>query len=271
MAKTLDVMERSMRLHFFDCGTLQCDKSLITMGRDMGKMIDIPVPFFVILHPKGTLLYDTGMAKEVAEDPKRHWGKVADIYKPHMQPQQYCTNQLLSHLGIKPESVQFIVLSHLHSDHAGGLRDFPNARILVQRSEMQWAYTADFYQKPAYIRADFDHAFKYLPLEGWRDSPYDVFGDGSVQVWFMPGHTPGHQALSVRLAHSGTFLLTGDACYTNEILMKDILPGVVWNSEEAVNAIRKIRWLRDVHQMQIVPGHDPVAWEGYRKAPAYYD
>lgn len=260
-----------MRLYFFSGGSLRCDKSLVTMGRGMGQTIEMPVPFFLIQHPKGNLLYDTGMAKEIAVDSAKHWGRVANkAYKPMMDRGQYCTNQL-EQIGVKAEDVRYVVMSHLHSDHAGGVMDFPNAKIFVQRDEMAWAHTCDFFQKLAYIKADFDRPLEYVLLEGWRENPYDVFGDGSVKIWFTPGHTPGHQALSITLPQSGTFLFTGDSCYTNEIVNKDILPGVVWNSAEAVNSIRKIRNLRDDYGMIVIPGHDLEAWSTYKKAPEYYE
>ena len=205
-----------MKLYFFDSGILRTDKSLITMGRDIGTVFDIPVPFFLIQHPKGNLLYDTGTAKELAVDARKHWGAAVDAYEPIMTKEQYCVEQLAA-IGVKPEDIKYIVMSHLHLDHAGGVKDFPNAKILVQRTEMQWAYTCDFYQKGAYIKADFDLPLNYHLLEGWREDRYDVFGDGTVIIWFTPGHTPGHQTLLLKLPNSGSFMLTGDACYTSEI------------------------------------------------------
>jgi len=260
-----------MRLYFFESGRLRCDKSSVTQGRDIGKMIEIPIPFYLIQHPRGNLLYDTGLPLELTVDPKKHWGAAANAYQPIMKPEQYCTRQL-EQMGIIPEDIKYIIMSHLHNDHTGAMKDFPNAKILVQRAELQWAYTCDFYQKLAYVRADFDHPkMKYHLLEGWREDPFDVFGDGLIKTWFTPGHTPGLQALSVALPNSGTFLLTSDAAYTNEILTRNILPGVGWNSEETVSSIRKIRHMRDAYCMKVVPGHDPDAWENYKKAPEYYD
>lgn len=259
-----------MKLYFFECGVLRCDKSLITMGRDVGKKIDIPVPFFLIQHPKGTLLFDTGNAKAVAVDARKHWGVAVDAYEPIMSREQYCVDQLAT-IGIKPEEIKYIVLSHLHLDHAGGLADFPNAKILVQRTEMEWAYTCDFYQKAAYIRADFDLPLNYYLLEGWRDDPYDIFGDGTVCIWYTPGHSPGHQALLIRMPKSGPILLTGDCCYTEEILNEDVLPGLVWNCAETVKSIKRIRYARDVLGATIVTGHDPEGWKRFIKAPGFYE
>jgi len=260
----------AMRLYFFETGVLRCDKSLITMGRGLGTKFEVPVPFFLIQHPKGNLLYDTGNAKELAVDARKHWGAVVDAYEPIMSRDQYCVENLLK-IGVKAEDINYIVMSHLHLDHAGGVKDFPNAQIFVQRSEMEWAYTCDFYQKGAYIKADFDYPLNYHFIEGWRENPYDLFGDGSVTIWFTPGHTPGHQTMLVDLPKSGKFLLTGDACYTTEILNEDVLPGLVWNCQETVKSIKKIRHIREALGATIVTGHDPDSWKAFKKAPEYYE
>ncbi|WP_199911718.1 MBL fold metallo-hydrolase [Dongshaea marina] len=69
----------------------------------------------------------------------------------------------------------------------------------------------------------------WLLLDGESDDGYDLFGDGALKIWFTPGHTPGHQSLQVNLEESGAYLLTGDSCYTEEILHQDLLPGLVWS------------------------------------------
>jgi len=260
----------AMRLYLFECGRLRCDKSLLTMNRGWGTEMNIPVPFFLIQHPKGNLLFDTGNAAQVAVDPRGHWGSAVDTYQPVMSADQYCVEQLAT-IGIKPEDIEYIVLSHLHLDHAGGVKDFPQAKILVQRSEMSCAYTCDFYQKASYIRPDFDHPLNYRFLNAWRDDKYDVFGDGRVIIWFTPGHTPGHQSLLLNLETAGTVLLTADACYNEELLDGGLLPGLMWSCEETVRSIERIRYARDVLNAQVITGHDPESWRSLVKAPRYYE
>ena len=164
-----------------------------------------------------------------------------------------------------------MILSHLHLDHTGGIGEFPNATYLVQRRELEWAYVPDFYQKAAYIRADFDRDVRWQFLDGPADDGFDLFGDGSLTVWFTPGHSPGHQSLVVNLPNTGPVVLTGDACYTNEILNEDVIPGLVWSPPDCVRTIRRFRHARDVLGMTIVVGHDPDAWAAMKHAPAYYD
>lgn len=258
-----------MKLYFFECGILKSQKHYFTMGRGLGEPFDVPVPFFLIEHPRGYVLYDTGNALEVARDKHKHWGGVIAAYDPVMTEDQWVVNQIKT-VGVKPEQIEWVILSHLHLDHAGGVGLFPNARYVVQRDELHFAYVPDFYMKAAYIRADFDKEVHWFILNGWDDNRFDLFGDGKLIIYFTPGHTPGHQSLLVNLESDGPMFLTGDSCYTLENLNEDVLPGLVWNPSLAVRSIQTMRYLRDVHGVKIVTGHDPEGWKEFKKAPEYY-
>lgn len=264
-----------MKLYCFQSGHLIMDKSSLTVGRGMGTMLTVPIPFFLIQHPKGNLLYDTGLPKELATEPNKCWGDLrVSVLSPSLKEDEYCVNSLAK-LGLKPEDIKFIVQSHLHLDHTGGMADFPNATVLVQRSEIEYAYTAaycsDLFISHSYVRSDFDKPqIKYRFIEGWRQNPFDVFGDGSVQVLFTPGHTPGQQSLLLNLPKSGRLLLTGDASYCTENIEEDVLPGLVWSPEETRKSYEVIRHLRDTGATVLI-GHDPVLWPTFKHAPEFYE
>jgi glyoxylase-like metal-dependent hydrolase (beta-lactamase superfamily II) len=258
-----------MKMYAFSCGTLTCDKSLITFGRDIGKKFTVPVPYYLIQHPKGNVLFDLGNSIEVARDAKKHWGVIADFYVPEMKEDDYVVNNLKK-IGIKPEDIKYIVMSHLHLDHAGGVGEFPNAKYIVQKEDLRWAYTCDFYQKLAYIRADFDKPVQWLILDGHNDDRLDLFGDGKLIIWFTPGHTPGGQSLVVKL-NEGTVVLTGDAVYTMEILNENVLPGLGWDQEVVVKTIQRMRMAEELCGYKIFTGHDPDVWATLKKAPKYYE
>ena len=102
---------------------------------------------------------------------------------------KFVTHQL-QRVGIEPETIDYMVLSPLHLDHAGGVGYFPRAQYVVQRPELHWAHVPDFYRKAAYLRADFDREVDWLILKGRGYDDYDLFGDGSIRIWFTPGHIP---------------------------------------------------------------------------------
>lgn len=261
-----------IKLYMFQCGILKSQKQFFTMGRGVGEPFDVPVPFFLIDHPKGKVLFDTGNALGVARDKVQHWGAgVLEAYDPIMTEDDYVVNQL-ARIGVAAEEITHVIFSHLHLDHAGGTGAFPNAIYYTQRAEMHYAYVPDFYQASAYIRADFDKpALDWYLLEGERDDFHDVFGDGTLKIIFTPGHTPGHQSLLLKLENWGTTLLTGDSIYTQEILEEDVLPGLVYSPPDAVKSIKKMRNLRRMQGVRIITGHDPVAWPTFKLAPEYYD
>jgi N-acyl homoserine lactone hydrolase len=259
-----------MKLYFFEAGILRSQKQYFTHGRDIGKPFDVPVPFMLIDHPKGKVLFDTGNAFDIIHNKEEHWGEALAISEPVMREDQWCV-KAIQKVGVQPEDVKYVILSHLHLDHAGCVGHFSNAKYVVQRDEMHFAYTPDYYMKAIYIRKDFDKDVKWLILEGWRDDRLDLFNDGSLIIYFTPGHTPGHQSILVNLPNSGPMFLAADACYTMENLDGEVLPGLMWNAGETVRSVQRMKNLRELCGATIVTGHDPDAWKQFQQAPAYYD
>jgi len=259
-----------MKLYFFEAGVLKSQKQYFTLGLDIGKSFDVPVPFLLIDHPKGKVLFDTGNAFEVIHEKKKHWGGMLAAYDPVMTEEQWCVNAIKK-VGVQPEEIKYVLLSHLHLDHAGGVGHFPNAKYIVQREELHFAYTPDYYMKGAYIRKDFDKDVDWLILEGWRDDKLDLFQDGSIIIYFTPGHTPGHQSILVNLPNSGPMFFAADACYTTQNIESNVLPGLMWNAGETVRSVQRMKNLRDLIGATIVTGHDPDGWKQFKQAPEYYD
>ncbi|MFZ7102536.1 MAG: N-acyl homoserine lactonase family protein [Peptococcaceae bacterium] len=258
-----------MKLYGFESGVLKSQKQYFTAGRGVGQPFNVPVPFFLIEHPGGYVLFDTGNALEVTQDKHKHWGDAVAAYDPVMTEEQWVVNAIKK-IGVGPEDIKYVILSHLHLDHAGGVGHFPNAKYIVQREELHFAYVPDYYMKSAYIRADFDKDVNWFILEGWQDHKFDVFGDGKLIIYFTPGHTPGHQSLLINLEKTGPVFLSADSCYTTENLNEDCLSGLVTLPRQAVQSVRTMRNLRD-QGVKIITGHDPEAWKEFKQAPAFYE
>lgn len=92
---------------------------------------------------------------------------------------------------------------------------------------------------------DFDKDVDWLILNGWADDKFDLFGDGTIKIYFTPGHTPGHQSILVNLPDSGPMFFAVDACYTTENF-EGVLPGLMWNAAESVRSVERMRFLQDV-------------------------
>ncbi len=125
-----------------ECGSLKIQVQYIKMNQGLGDPYEIPVPFFLIQHPRGNVLYDGGNALEVARDARGHWGAVVGAYEPVMGEDDFVVNQL-ERMDVDPASVRYVIQSHLYLDHSGAIGHFPNAEYAVQRRELQYAYTPD--------------------------------------------------------------------------------------------------------------------------------
>jgi len=263
-------MVQDLRLYFFECGTLKTYTQFINMNEGMGEWYEVPVPFFLITHPRGNVLFDGGNALETAQDAVGHWGEaVVEIYAPHMTEGEFIVNQLQA-MDIDPASVRYVVQSHLHLDHSGAIGHFPNAEYVVQRRELEYAYAPHWFQAPAYIRADFDQDVNWLFLYGEQDDNYDLFGDGTIRTLFTPGHSPGHTSLIVNLEETGPMMLTADACYTMDHYKNEALPGLLHSAADCADSVQKIQRAVNALEATVVTGHDPEGWPNFKKAPEYY-
>jgi glyoxylase-like metal-dependent hydrolase (beta-lactamase superfamily II) len=260
-----------IELHMFQTGTLRTKTKYIKMNQGEGDF-EIPVPWFLIKHPQGNIVIDGGNAVEAAIDKRGHWGAVVDAYDPIMQVSENCVDQLKM-VDIAPQDIRFVVQSHLHLDHTGAIGRFPRATHIVQRAEYDYAYKPHWFSAGAYIRADFDRpGLNWKFLGGQYTDNYDLFGDGTVRMIFTPGHSPGHQSFLVALPKTGPVLLTIDAAYTVDHWENKALPGLVVSSADAADSVAKLRRIAADTGAMVVTGHDPVTWEGFRKAPHdFYD
>lgn len=263
-------MAEDFRLYFFSCGSLRTQVQYIKMNQGLGDPYEVPVPFFLITHPRGNVLFDGGNALEVARDPRSHWGAVVDAYEPVMTENDFVVNQLKA-IDIDPASVRYVMQSHLHLDHSGAIGHFPNADYIVQRRELEYAFTPDWFQKPAYIRPDFDQDVRWIFLDGEHDDGYDIHGDGTMRALFTPGHAPGHTSLLVDLPSTGAMMLTADACYTRDHFEDKALPGLVHSAADVAESVRRIKRTVDRLEATVVTGHDPDDWPQFKKAPDFYE
>jgi N-acyl homoserine lactone hydrolase len=260
-----------IRLYMFECGTLKTKLQNIKLNKGLNEPYEVPVPWFLIQHPKGNVVIDGGNAVECATDAHKHWGAVADAFRPTMTVEQGCLNQL-KRINVDPASVNYVLFSHLHLDHTGAAGRFPSAVCLVQRKEYEYAFAPDWFARSGYIRSDFDRPeLNWHFLEGAATDYYDLFGDGTIKIISTPGHSPGHQSFLLQLPNIGPVLLTVDAAYTLDHWNEKALPGFSVSALDTVRSVRKLHQVARQTGAMVVTGHDPDAWLQFRKAPEYYD
>jgi len=257
-------MPMSLRLYALTCGWLTLPEAALIEGGDPAP-IRIPVPAYLVVHPKGTALFDSGLAAICGAPPS----PARDAYLGNLAGQVAverasgdAIESRLAGLDVDATRVDWLINSHLHLDHAGGNERVSGARLLVQRREWEAAHEPDLIEAMTYKPADYDHGHDLVLIDG----EHDVFGDGSVRCIPTYGHTPGHQSLRVRLA-GGEVVLAGDACYLREMLASLRLPpGAAWNREAMRAALLALRAL-EARGARIFYGHDPAFWKTLPMAP----
>src|SRR6266536_2512835 len=275
-SQALAASPEGMKLYVFTSGELTIDKSALQTGAAPGK-IKIPVAFFLIKHPKGNVLFDTGNNDKIIQD-VTYWGPLAAM-DPGRTPDVAIDAQL-GKIGVKPSDINYVILGHMHLDHAGNVGKFPGSTVVVQRDEIENA----FWPRPGtagpYIAADFSMlrgdigapmANKQPVIE--LNGDLDLFGDGSIYIHRAVSHTPGSQIALVRLPKTGLVVLTSDVCYLKENLMKDILPsvGLTYDPTGMLDAYAYIKRALDIEKGDVIFAHDAEVFKAHKHSPEYYE
>jgi len=226
--------------------------------------LKVPIPAYLIRHPKGDVLFDTGMHLSMQTDARARLGRISARSTIHYVPGDEISAQL-EKVDVAPEDIDIVINSHLHYDHAGGNAQIPNARVIVQAKEWEAANDPDLVARNNFIPGDYDLGHDVQTVDG----EHDVFGDGSVVCVPTHGHTPGHQSLKLR-GSSCEHLLCGDACYLRRNLDEMRAPTIACDRTELLASLARIRDLR-ARGVNILYGHDPEFWKGVPQAPARLD
>ena len=247
-----------MKLYAMTCGWLIGPMGNFLAGAE--GQIRVPVPSFLIDHPNGPVLFDTGMHPQTQTDAPGRLGGITRIFTVEFAAGEEVSARLAA-LDIDAARVRYLITSHLHFDHTGGNALIPNARLIVQRREWEAGHDADQIKKQFYNPRDYQLGHDVLTVDG----EHDVFGDGRVVCFPTYGHTPGHQSLRLRL-DDRTVVLTGDACYLRRTLDEMHLPAVVDDPDAMRRSLERLRALRDAGAM-LIYGHDPGEWPHVAQAP----
>lgn len=244
-----------LHMYVFDVGDLTVfDISNWNPGVDEGKSAKFACSAYLIRHPKGDLMWDTGLNDGIADQPD-------GVANPRLLSQLHRTlKSQMDEINISPDEIEYLAVSHLHNDHIGNANLFRNATLIVQDEEyagmFEVAQVSPFLDSLKHNRA--------IRLKG----DHDVFGDGSVIIKRAPGHTEGHQVLYVNLPEVGPIVLSGDLYHFEKNRRLKGVPRFNFSKELTLKSMEEIEafikeknatlWIQhDIDQSKKIP-HAPT-------------
>ena len=263
-----------MNIHMIQTGTVSIKQAqverkpsgnpLLNLLLDQQWTKPLPIYAFVIEHPEGLIVVDTGETARVAERDYFPWWQPYFRFgvREWVQPEEEIGPQMRE-LGFSPDDVRWVLLTHLHTDHAGGLHHFPHAEHFVSRQEY-----ADAQGMKGMISGYLPHRWPtwfeptlidLLPQPlGPFPASYAVTQAGDVHFVPTPGHTPGQLSVLVKTPDV-SYLLAGDASYTQDLMLQHKVDGVSADPEVARQTLEHIHdYCRSIPTVYL-PSHDPDA------------
>ncbi len=279
-------MELSMneiRIHIFHTGYVRVSPYLPFGGEDCNiikaagvfipkrKWLTLPVSCYLIEHPKGLVLFDTGWDRSMS--PNGTFDKKAQIkslgnrllYKTNQGwvEKGKCIDEQLADIGIKPSDLDYVILSHLDCDHANGLSLVKEAKhIIVSNDELKFASKKNSMTKIRYQKKWWKDihltGFDFNGLEGPFEKSYDLFGDCSILLINIQGHCDGLCAMKITNKEDGNYvLLYSDGGYATKSWKDMILPGII---DDKKKGLKSLEWIKeqslDPHCIESIANHD---------------
>ena len=251
-----------VRLYALDCGfaTAPDFGFMSDTGEYDGKPGKAIVPCFVVRHPKGTLLWDTGLGDKLAESQ----GGVDDG-PIHMEVRVTLASQLEA-LGLAHADVTYVAFSHFHFDHTGNANLFTGSTWILNKAELAWGLApGSVAVNPATWSAYKGAKTKMI------DGDLDVFEDGSVRILKAPGHTPGHQVLLLKLKKTGPVMLSGDLYHLRQNRHFRRVPTFNVDRADTLASMDRIEKIVKNTHARFVVQHDERDFRALPKFPAYLD
>jgi glyoxylase-like metal-dependent hydrolase (beta-lactamase superfamily II) len=258
-----------MRVYAFNSADMTVPRAFLQAGGSGAQWV--PAAFYLIQHPKGFVLFDTGVNDREIGRPGSVWSRDAIAYFGLQRSPSQSIEAQLAKAGVKPDDIRYVVISHMHLDHAGNIAKFPKATFVIQNDELKQAWWPDEGFESGYLLEDFQDTRRFNVMRLGGD--LDLFGDGALKVMRLPGHTPGSQILVARLPKTGTAVFTGDAVYLEENLDRNLTPGPAgtWFGPSLLRGYQLIRHFRDVDKATLFYAHDGAQFRKYRQPPAFYE
>jgi N-acyl homoserine lactone hydrolase len=263
---------RTVRLYVFDCGVLHnADMGRFNLKKEDVITTDMSMACFLIAHPKGNLIWDTGA---IPDDSWTPTGSMVTqrVTLPDGQKREADVDKSLrtqlAEIGYSPSDINYLALSHYHYDHTGNANEFAGATWLVRQVERDAMFGGKY---SGSLQPSTFSALQKSKTIILKDDEYDVFGDGSVIVKSAPGHTQGHQVLYVKLAKTGGVVLSGDLYHYPAEKTLDRVPTFEFSQEQTRASRVAVDAFLKKTGAQLWIQHDFVGNAKLKKSPQFYE
>ncbi len=265
------------KLHVLDCGSMSCDLTwlLLKPGRTIKSRADKDTPTewypctthcVIVETSEGRLLWDTSCPR----DWETRWEPTGlQEFFPYdrVTEEQYLDSRL-QQLGLEPGDIDYLVLSHLHFDHAGNAKMFADSgtKLICNDKEKEFAFGFDGLFTGAHLKTDYE-GLEFETVSG------DTEILPGVTLIEAPGHTPGTMAMQVELPNTGTMIFTSDAIYMGDSYGPPVAAAAIVNDlNDFYRSVEKIRGIAEKTDATVVFGHDAEQLWSMRRSPdGYYD
>jgi len=258
---------KSARLYVFDCGllTMSAPATFGFTKEEVGEKQPFAVPCYLVVHPKGTLMWDVGVIPDAQVN-----GTTQGI-----STVTRTLKSQLAEIGYTAADIKYLALSHLHSDHTANANDFAGSTWLVHQNERDAMFAPP---PPAGGRGRGGPQLtaSYNKLKDSKtiiltEKDYDVFGDGTVVIMYAPGHTPGHQILFLRLKQSGPILIAGDLYHLPQEITMHRFPTFEFDKEQSAASREKVDAFLKKSGARLWIEHDLPTFTTLKKSPDFYE
>lgn len=266
------VPPRSVRLYVFDCGVLHnSDMGRFNLKPEDVTTTDMSMACFLIAHPKGNMIWDTGAI------PDDSWTPAGKMTTQHVTLQDGGTRDAdvdktlrgqLAEIGYSPADINYLALSHYHYDHTANANEFASATWLVRQVERDAMFGGKY---SGSLQPSTFSALKNSKTIIIKTDEYDVFGDGKVIIKSAPGHTQGHQVLYVKLAKTGGVVLSGDLYHYPAEMTLHRVPTFEFSQDQTRTSRVAVDAFLKKTGAQLWIQHDFMGNAKLKKSPQYYE
>ncbi len=254
---------KSLRLYIFDCGVIHTTNTdAYSLKKEEVGSTEMAIPCILVVHPKGTLMWDNGDIPDSAFKPGGGQATAGVVTQARpLLPQ-------LAEVGYTPADITYLAMSHYHGDHVANANSFAGSTWLVRKVERDRMFSADPIPRSDPANYGLLKNSKTVIID--KDE-FDVFGDGKVIIKSTPGHTPGHQSLFLKLAKTGPVALSGDLYHYPEERTLGRLPVSEFNKDQTAASRADLEVFLKKTGAQLWIQHDYLGNAKLKKAPAFYE